>query len=206
VLAQQLAAEPAAGVVEVLERLVEQQRPRPVEQRPGPAQPLEHPRRQRPRRAVVRQPHPVEKRGGALGLHPPQPGEELEVLERGQRLVEGEVGSQVPNPPPPLGRRQRPAVLGEPDVAGVGRQKARQTPQQGALARAVGPGHQQQLATPRLARHTVEHHQPPEPPLDTRKMQADRVGSGGAGGGGGGLGRHGGWIIRATTLRNPGER
>src|SRR5688500_14698387 len=89
-----------AGAVEGLERLVEQQHARLVEQRPGPAQLLAHSRAQRAGQPLGRQLEAGEQLAAALRRHAAQAAEQLQVLARGERLVERQVGGHVAHPQP----------------------------------------------------------------------------------------------------------
>ena len=138
VLGEQLAGDPLAGGVEVLERLVEEEEARPVEEGPGPAQALPHARREGAGAAVGRQPHAVEQVEPARQLGAAQAGEEGEVLGDRQLAVEGEVGRDEADAPPPLSDlERRTAVLLVLDRPGVGDEQAGEAAQEGALARAV---------------------------------------------------------------------
>src|SRR5436190_2510754 len=92
---EQLTHAPAAGPVEVLKRLVEEQQGRAVQQRPGEAHPLTHARGEQSERSLARHFEQREQLVAALVGDATQTGEEAQVLDGGELVVEREVRRHV---------------------------------------------------------------------------------------------------------------
>jgi hypothetical protein len=162
VLFEKLPGDRFAGGIEILERFVQEEKPRPVKEGPAPAQALPHSRGEGAGEPVGRQAHPGEELGPARRRDTPETAEEGEILGRRQLLVKGEVGSDEPHPPPPLDGILALPRLPALDLSLVRGEEPGEALQERALARAVAAGDEEHLAVRHLAAHPGEDRQPPE--------------------------------------------
>ena len=167
-------ARPAVGV-EPRVRLVEQQQPRLVDERPGEGEPLHHPAREAahlpvrgPRQADRLQPA-LRPRVRLVGGDAVEPRVEDEVLLGREVVVQERLVPEVADERP-LGAAPgaRPADL---DRAGAGAGEAGGDLQQRGLARAVRAEQQQRLARRDVERHVVERDDGAEAAGDPREAQ-----------------------------------
>jgi hypothetical protein len=138
--------------VEAGERLVQDQQLGPVQERPAEREPLQLPARELRRPLAPRLPQPE-----ALEQHPdPLPplghvveaAVEIEVLERGQLAVDERLVAEEPD---------RRALRLDLERAAGRHGEARAEPQQRRLARAVGPGDDEEAAALELEVEAIEH-------------------------------------------------
>jgi hypothetical protein len=131
------------GRVEVRERLVQQEQLGVVEHRPRGGDALHHPAGQDGDRLIgaARHPDGVEHLLDPLERHVVQPGVEAQVLPRRQIAVEQRLVAEQPDPS--AHRPRLPGQLPAQDARGprVGAQQPGEDAQEGGLARAVGPEH-----------------------------------------------------------------